>query len=196
MTAGATRNSTRLPKSLKARAIALLARRDYSRSELRAKLVGERDRVETAAAAEAAASPADVDAVLDELAAQGYLSDARFAQGMVRQKSGAYSKRAIGASLKARGVEDVAATDALAGVGIDDVDAMVALWRRRFGTPPSNDKEKARQVRFLQSRGFSLSAIFKLLRNPPDEDAARRLTAHSSARPRRHGRLARTRKAA
>jgi regulatory protein len=152
------------PRSLKARAIALLSRRDYPRAELRAKLLGERAYGESADG-----DVVDVDAVLDELAALGYLSDARFAQGMVRQKSGAYSKRAIGAGLKARGVDGAAATDALAGVEIDDLDAMVALWRRRFGAPPGNDKEKARQVRFLQSRGFSLSAIFKLLRNPPDE---------------------------
>jgi regulatory protein len=89
---------------------------------------------------------------------------------VVRQKSGGYSKRAIGASLKASGVEGGAVSEALAGVEVDDVDAMAALWRRRFGTPPENDKEKARQVRFLQSRGFSLSAIFKLLKNPPGED--------------------------
>ena len=106
------------------------------------------------------------------MASRGYLSDARFAQQFVRQKSGAFSKRSIGASLKARGVERAAATDALAGVEIDDDDAMVALWRRRFGTPPANEKEKARQVRFLQSRGFSLSAIIKLLRNPPTDDPA------------------------
>ena len=160
---GASRKS---PRSLKARAIALLSRRDYARTELRAKLLGDRTDADSAKVASA-----EVDALLDELAALGYLSEARFAQGMVRQKSGSYSKRAIGASLKARGVDDAAATEALAGVGIDDVDAMVALWRRRFGTPPGNDKEKARQVRFLASRGFSLSAIFKLLRNPPAEDA-------------------------
>lgn len=155
---------SRSPKSLKARAVALLARRDYSRSELRAKLAGNRSRSDTDA------NFAEIDALLDELAALGYLSDARFAQAMVRQKSGAFSKRAIGATLKARGVESAAATDALAGVEIDDNAAMVALWRRRFGTPPSNDKEKARQVRFLQSRGFSLSAIIKLLRDPPGDD--------------------------
>jgi regulatory protein len=162
MTAGAPRNSPRPPKSLKARAIALLSRREYARAELRAKLAGDRGESDIAAT--------DVDALLDELSALGYLSDARFAQGMVRQKSGGYSKRAIGASLKARGVDGAAASDALATVEIDDLDAMVALWRRRFGAPPANDKEKARQVRFLQSRGFSLSAIFKLLRNPPDDD--------------------------
>ena len=108
--------------------------------------------------------------MLDELAARGYLSDARFAEQFARQKSGALSKRAIGASLKARGVEGEAATEALAGVEIDDDQAMIALWRRRFGSAPANDKEKARQVRFLQSRGFSLSAIIKLLRNPPTDE--------------------------
>jgi regulatory protein len=71
--------------------------------------------------------------------------------------------------LKARGVDGDAAADALTGVDVDDLDAMVALWRRRFGAPPENDREKARQVRFLQSRGFSLSAIFRLLRDPPGD---------------------------
>jgi regulatory protein len=145
--------------SLRARAVALLARREYSRSELRAKLAGNRDLP--------GADPAEIDAVLDELAARGYLSDARFAQQFARQKSGAFSKRAIGAGLKARGIAGDPATEALAGVEIDDYDAMVALWRRRFGVPAANEKEKARQVRFLQSRGFSLSAILKLVRDPP-----------------------------
>jgi regulatory protein len=100
---------------------------------------------------------------------QGYLSDDRFARAVVRQKSGAYSKRAIAQTLKAKGVTCDAATEALGENAIDDQDALVALWRRRFGRAPADDREKARQIRFLQSRGFSLSAIFKLLRDPPVE---------------------------
>ena len=151
-------------KPLKARAIALLARREYSRAELRRKLLagGERD---TDAAAE-------VDAMLDELAALAYLSDARFATAITQQKSAGFSKRSIGATLKASGVSSDIAADALASVELDDSVTLVALWRRRFGRAPANDKEKARQVRFLQSRGFALSAIFKLLRNPPGEGDA------------------------
>jgi regulatory protein len=156
-------------QTLRARAVALLARREYSRSELRSKLAQDRGGADGAPRG-SSADLAEVDAVLDELAARGYLSDARFAQQFARQKSGAFSKRAIGASLKARGVEGEAATEALAGVEIDDEQAMIALWRRRFGAPPANEKEKARQVRFLQSRGFSLSAIIKLLRNPPTDE--------------------------
>lgn len=151
---------SRLPKSLKSRAIGYLARRDYSRAEMRDKLL-------------AIANPPsrdDVDALLDELAALGFLSDARFAHALVRKKAGDFSKRAIAATLKAKGVGGETAGEALAGNEIDDQDALVALWRRRFGRAPVDDREKARQVRFLQSRGFSLSAIFKLLRSPPGDD--------------------------
>lgn len=158
------RSRKRPAKPLKAQAIALLARREYSRAELRGKLIagGDRNTIEAE----------EVDAVLDDLAALGYLSDARYAKALVRQKRGGYSKRAIGATLKARGVSGETATDAINGSDVNDEDAMIALWRRRFGTPPANDREKARQVRFLQSRGFALAAIFKLLRDPPAEEGA------------------------
>ena len=140
----------------------MLARREYSRSELRARLAGDESR--------AGADLTEIDAVLEELATRGYLSDARFAQQFARHKSGAYSKRAIEESLKARGVAGEAAAEALAGLEIDDDQAMIALWRRRFGVRPANDKEKARQIRFLQSRGFSLSAILKLQRSLPADE--------------------------
>ncbi len=152
---GASGKPPGLPPSVKAVAVRMLARRDYSRAELAQRLAHKgipRD---------------DIERALDELAAQGLLSDSRFAGATVRRKSGEYSKRAIAGALKASGVDSDVASQALAASEVDDDDAIVALWLRRFGTPPANDREKARQVRFLQSRGFSLSAIFKLLRDPP-----------------------------
>lgn len=148
----------RPPRSIKARAIAALARREYSRAGLRAKLLAT------------GAAPAEVDAALDEVASLGYLSDARFAQGEVSRRTGAWSRRAIAASLREQGVAAEIAGPALAAHDADDYDVMVALWRRRFGVPPANERDKARQVRFLQSRGFALSAILRLLRAPPPRD--------------------------
>jgi regulatory protein len=142
-------------RTLKARAIGYLARREYSRAELRDRLLAS------------GASRDDVDPLLDELTRLGYLSDERYAQGVVRQKSGTYSKRAIAGKLKAMGVSGEAATQALADHTLDDEQALIALWRRRFGQAPKDDRDKARQVRYLQSRGFALSAILKLLREPP-----------------------------
>jgi regulatory protein len=150
----------RPPRTLKARAIGFLARRDYARAELRAKLLALAD----------GPSRDEVDALLDELAALGYLSDSRFAHAVVRQKAGGWSRRAIAGTLKAKGVTGDDAAAALAGHDVDDDAALVALWRRRFGRPPADAREEARQVRFLQSRGFSLTAIFKLLRHPPPSD--------------------------
>ncbi len=39
-----------------------------------------------------------------------------------------------------------------------------ALWRQRFGTAPANERDKARQVRFLQARGYGLSVALRVLR--------------------------------
>lgn len=149
-------------RSLKAKAIGCLARRDYARSELRHKLLGMRG--------EGAPDAVTVDALLDELAALGYLSDARFARAVVTRKTGSYSQRAIAQVLKAKGVAADTVAEALTTAEGDDATALIAIWQRRFGEPPRDEREKARQVRFLQSRGFSLSAIFKLLRSPPDRN--------------------------
>jgi len=150
-------SKSRPPKSLAARAIGYLARREYARAELRDKLLAT------------GATPGEIDPVLDELAAQGYLSDERFAHALVRQKQGAYSKRSLAQTLKAKGVAGEVAAEALAGADADDGATLVALWRRRFGRAPADDRERARQVRFLQSRGFGLSAILRLLRDPPTD---------------------------
>src|SRR4029078_4052450 len=89
--------------TLHTRAVALLARREYSRSELRAKLAGvRRDADAEAASSASGADVGELDAVLDDLAARGYLSDTRFAQQFARQKGGAYRQRARGATRQGR----------------------------------------------------------------------------------------------
>jgi len=147
-------------RSLKARAIAALARREYARAELRQKLL--------AAVEGGGERAAEIDAVLDELATLGYLSDARYAHAVVARKAGTHSRRAMLQALAARGVDTSAAHAAVAEAALDDDAALISLWRRRFGHAPVDEREKARQVRFLQSRGFALSAILRLLRSPPD----------------------------
>jgi regulatory protein len=144
-------------RTLRAQAIRLLARREYARAELEARLVG------------GGADLAEVRSTLDDLGAQGLLSDQRFARAVVGQKAGHHSRRSIAAVLKAKGVAPDDIDDALREADLDDDAALSALWQRRFGQAPANDREKARQVRYLQARGFSVSAILKLLRSPPQQ---------------------------
>jgi regulatory protein len=140
------------PVSLRAQAISLLARREYARSELEQRLIAK------------GAPRSEVGPVLDELIAQGYLSDARYARAMAARKAGGYSRRSIAEVLKSKGVARTDIERALTEAETDDEKALRALWQRRYGKSPVDEREKARQVRFLQTRGFALSAILKLLR--------------------------------
>lgn len=142
----------------------MLARREYGRAELRARLVARGVTAE------------QVDAALDELARRGLLSDARFAEALVAQKAGRWGRRAIAHELKEKGVEAQAAEAALATLGErDEVEEALAVWRRRYDTPPADRREKARQVRFLVARGYPLSVAFAVLKRAgaaPMEDEA------------------------
>lgn len=141
--------------SLRATAIRMLARREYARAELAERLASR------------GADGAEVARVLDELEALGYLSDARFAQALVTQKAGRYGKRAIAHALTQRRVASPAAQSALDTLGsVDELADASALWRRRFGSPPGDERERARQVRFLLARGYSLSIALKVVRRP------------------------------
>lgn len=138
--------------SPRAHAIRLLARREYARAELEQKLLAQGwERKELRVA-------------LDELTAAGYLSDSRYARSLAAQKAGRYSRRSITSELKAKGIGQPEIDSALAEANVDDEATMKALWERRFGHAPADERDKARQVRFLQARGFALSAILKLLR--------------------------------
>ena len=140
------------PVTLRQRALRALARREYSRAELAQKL--------RAGGEEAT----EIDTLLDEFEASGWLSDERFAGNAARQRQGRFSQRHIVAGLKAKGVPVDTAQSAVAALDQDDEATAIALWRQRFGVAPANQKEKARQVRFLQSRGFSLSIALKILK--------------------------------
>lgn len=139
--------------SPKVLAVRWLARRDYSRAELAARLLR---RGVTREVAERA---------LDELAAAGYLSDTRYAQAVVTQRAGRYGKRAIVQTLKQRGVAAPDVEQATASLrDRNEVDDARDLWQRRFGAVPADDREKARQARYLQARGYSLSVVLTVLR--------------------------------
>ena len=130
-----------------------LARRDYSRAELAQRLAQRGIDAET------------IETTLDQLTAAGFLSDERYAAAVVAQRTGRYGKRAIAYALKEKGVDADAVAAAMAPLAaIDEFDDAMALWRQRFRTPPANDRDKARQVRFLHARGFPLSVVFKVMR--------------------------------
>jgi regulatory protein len=51
-----------------------------------------------------------------------------------------------------------------------DLEAARTVWRRKFGTPPCDAADRARQVRFMQGRGFTVDTILKVIRSAGAND--------------------------
>lgn len=103
--------------------------------------------------------------LLDEFTEQGWISDARYAEAVVRQRKDRYGKAAIARRLKQAGVADADITQAVGTLDADhEFQTALALLRRKFREPPQDDKEKARQIRFLQARGYSLALALRVIK--------------------------------
>ena len=138
--------------SLEARAMRLLARREHSRLELAKKLsriAGEGD---------------DIERVLENLASKGWLSDERFAEHSVRARARRFGPLRVAHELRCKGIGEETIEAAFRAAGIDGRADMQRVWSTRFSGKPVNDRERARQVRFLQGRGFPLDAVLRFLR--------------------------------
>jgi regulatory protein len=147
--------------SLLKRAVALLARREHSRVELARKLMRRLDEGQ---------DHADVDAVLDELQRRDLLSEERFAASVVRTRAARYGDARLRQDLKSRGATPDAAAAALDAVRGSELRRARAVWARRFGGPPTSLQERARQVRFLEARGFATAIIRRVLTGLPVDD--------------------------
>lgn len=149
-----TKKNSPQPPTLRGRALRLLGRREFSRQELEKRLRGYTE------------DPAELEALLDDLAERGWLSDARYADAVVRKRTGQFARRSIAQELKRAGVDEAVTAAALAEVDPDqEFAAALALCRRKFRRAPADQKEKARHIRFLQSRGYSLSLVLRVLKH-------------------------------
>lgn len=137
------------PRAARVKAMDFLARREYGRAELIGRLAAAGFLAEVAAEAVA------------QLSADGLQDDRRFADSFI----GARASRGSGPlrirqTLKERGIADDVISDALVQVEVDWFEQASAARRKKFGAGrPADFKEKARQMRFLQYRGFDMDQI-------------------------------------
>lgn len=153
------------PRSLMARAVAALARRELSRSELARTLARHLEPPD---------DRATLERVLDELESRQLLSDERYASAAVRTRSARYGDARLRRELAAKGVAAEVASAAVQSQAGSELARARALWQRRFGAPPESLAERARQTRFLQARGFSGKTIRDVLgsRAAPEDEPA------------------------
>lgn len=143
---------------LRAKALVYLARREYSRAELQHKLSALTE------------DEAEIEAVLDDLTKRKLLSEARFVEQVVHARQSKFGSRRIQHELRQKGVSEAAIDHAVADFKQTELATARVVWQKKFGSLPTTANERAKQMRFMQSRGFSSNVIFKLMAGKSDED--------------------------
>jgi len=137
------------PIEARKKAMDYLARREHGRSELYDKLTRFGFDAEVA------------DDAVAQLVEDGLQSDTRFVEAFVRSRINQGKGPArIRADLRQKGVNDGVTEEGIQEAGQDWSALASEVRLRKFGAErPADFKEKARQMRFLQSRGFEQDQI-------------------------------------
>ncbi|MFM1817459.1 MAG: Regulatory protein RecX [Pseudomonadota bacterium] len=137
--------------SLKGRALRLLSQREHSRLELERKL------------AQHETDPGELAKALDELQARGFISEERVVESVIHRRASKLGTARVKQELQSKGLSAAVMAEALEQLRSTELERAREVWARKFGTPATEPKEKARQIRFLVSRGFAAEVVRKVV---------------------------------
>lgn len=145
-------------KSVKARAVSLLAQREYSRQALQEKLTSED------------ASPQEIEQALSQLEAKGLVSDARVAETLVNRRASKLGGMRLRQELQAKGVSPELVAQTMEGLKNTELARALAVWQKKFGHVATDAATRNRQARFLATRGFSGDVVRQVVAGVTEED--------------------------
>ncbi|ANN78585.1 recombination regulator RecX [Bordetella flabilis] len=137
--------------SLKARAVGFLSRREYARAELARKLAAHTD------------DHGALDALLDDLEREGWLSTERFAESLVHRRAERQGAARIVQELRQHGVDEAQIGQLKETLRATEYERAMAVWQKRYGDRPVDRAAYAKQARFLAARGFAHEVIRRVL---------------------------------
>lgn len=148
-----------MKQSTSARAVGYLANREHSALELSRKLQ------------KAGFDQVEIEDTIAQLQQAGLQSDERFAESFVSSRANrGYGSVRIGMELKERGVNSDIITTSLQQADIDWFALAIEVRCKRFGEhSPDDFKDRAKQQRFLQYRGFTHEQITESFNLTDDE---------------------------
>ena len=143
--------------SLKGRALRLLAGREHSRAELEKKLRAHE------------AEPGELQRALDELQAKGFIDEQRVVDSVLHRRAARLGTGRVKQELQAKGISAEAVAEAVDSLRGTELERAREVWRKKFSEPASDPAGRAKQMRFLASRGFGAEAIRRVVRGSEDD---------------------------
>lgn len=138
--------------SLKGRALRLLSQREHSRAELERKLAPHEE------------VPGELAKALDELQARDFINDGRAVDSLINRRAGKLGSARIQQELAQKGLSGEAVAEALEGLKETELGRAQAVWRKKFDAPPQDPQERAKQMRFLMTRGFNAEVVRRVVK--------------------------------
>jgi regulatory protein len=146
--------------SLAGRALRLLSAREHSRAELERKLAPFDE------------PPGALAQVLDALAAKDFINEGRVVTSVLHRRGAKLGASRIQHELQSKGLAPEAVAQAVSELKASETARAHAVWYKKFGSPAATPAERAKQVRFLASRGFGGEAIARVVSGAFDADDA------------------------
>jgi regulatory protein len=154
MTHYSTGNKRKPALSLKARALALLARRDYTRTELYQKLqvhLNEEQNTET------------LEQLLDELIQRGWQSDERTAHSRSHSRANRYGVLRLKQEMQRAGIAPQIVQEISENLKESELPRAISLLQRKFHLAATDRLTYAKYYRFLAQKGFNSTTIKQAL---------------------------------
>jgi regulatory protein len=142
-------------KRLRSRALYYLAKREYSAYELKEKL--------KTFTIELDLSQEDLRNLIAELQEQNLQSDDRFCESYINSKKSKFGALKLQHELTQKGVSEDIISNYISDLRDDEYNFALSVWKKKFDSPAKNQNEKAKQIRFMQSRGFGFEIIKKII---------------------------------
>ena len=146
-----------VPPSLKGRALRHLATREHSRRELEQKLKAHEE------------TPGELARVLDELQAKDFINEQRVLDSVVHRRAGKLGAMRIRQELQGKGLPPDAVQAAVAGLQATELARAREVWQKKFGVVAQTPAERARQLRFLATRGFGADVLRRVVAGDGDD---------------------------
>jgi regulatory protein len=143
--------------SLKGRALRLLSGREHSRLELERKLQCYEE------------VPGELAAALDDLQAKGFISEQRVVESVVNRRAGKLGAARIKQELQTKGLAPELVAEAMTTLRASELSRAREVWLKKFGGQPQDSAERAKQMRFLASRGFAGDTISRVVGGSDDD---------------------------
>ncbi len=142
--------------SLKGRALRLLSLREHSRQELERKLKPFEE------------TPGELAEALDFLQAKDFINEQRVVESVVNSRSRKLGASRVRQELQAKGLPAEAIAEAVQAMRSTELERTREVWRKKFGEAPQDAAARAKQIRFLVSRGFAPEVVRRVVAGADD----------------------------